>query len=227
MLTLVNTAAGETTFVQYDFENILPNQGVGVPAPPSYVNPLVSASDLGIVKGSGVALLNDPFRDGVVVGPSSQQISFQQGIPNWNHVAPNLYNFFEFDMAAVLSPVEITSISFLTGHNDVDSPMAHEGIIEYRSLGGTLIGSDTFDIEFTLGLAPVSIIPSTTLVIGTDPTFFNIRFNEEVYGPNSWTVQLRLDDVGLCGNVIPAPGAILLGSIGVGLVGWLRRRRTL
>jgi hypothetical protein len=39
--------------------------------------------------------------------------------------------------------------------------------------------------------------------------------------------NMYIDEFHLATECVPAPGAILLGSLGAGLVGWLRRRKTL
>lgn len=69
------------------------------------------------------------------------------------------------------------------------------------SLTNTVTGVDTISIS---GLGPVGYIYFNSVADGAGADIDNLGFSP-----------------------IPAPGAIVLGSIGVGLIGWLRRRRTL
>jgi len=92
--------------------------------------------------------------------------------------------------------------------------------------GGDLIGPISVSLSDGSGVSHVNLpsaSSSTFLGFVTDGAAF-ISMSVSGSGINDWFPTV---DHFYVGQQIPAPGALLLGGIGAGLVGWMRRRRVI
>jgi hypothetical protein len=112
---------------------------------------------------------------------------------------------------------DVDSVDFIYGGNSGNIT------VNAMDIGGTVIIDFLYQADTTNGqpAGPVTLSGSGIRSLwwtdtGTLNTFAALD-----------NITLNLPETGHPPGWIPAPGAILLGSIGVGLVGWLRRRRTL
>jgi hypothetical protein len=151
------------------------------------------------------------------VTPRQPQISMDGSMPTQPILRPTGepdFDIFQGDFWIQFTTPAV-EVEFISGHWDYPGT----GVIDVYDPANNLIASLT---NTTIGI-------NVTILTGMEP-IGRIYFNSVNDTAGADIDNLAFSPISpspIPPSPIPAPGAIVLGGIGVGLIGWLRRRRTL
>lgn len=114
--------------------------------------------------------------------------------------------------------VRVNSLSLDFGNDDPAFSTAGDQAVLTAFLGGSQVGQ-------------TSVVMNRDDIMNQSISIAGVDFDQATFyyavNPSQGLIEI-VDNIQFQpGGVIPAPGALVLGSLGAGLIGWLRRRRTL